>query len=164
MHQREYSITAQFQVYRPSPHMSDLASSSSRQPHQQQQSANIHVKTPEMLNYSTTDSMDTDDSVSPGCKRRASPEFPHIPKKRYAHCKFEQQQQQLMSSTRRPSTESCEPTTSSTSAVGDSSDCYVVESQLSPGSSTSVVPPPPSSSSLSSSDDSKDADSMWRPW
>ena len=149
---REYSITAQFQVYRPPIDMS--SSSLSQQP---QRPTAVHIsprtKTPEILNYSTTESMDTDDSVSPGCKRRASPEFPLIPKKRYAHCKFDDN---IPSWSRNGTRESSSEPTASTSAAD--SDCYVTESR--PGSAVIANNNNPPSSTC----DAKDVDSMWRPW
>lgn len=158
---REYSITAQFQVYRPPIDMSSNSSSQQQHPSTIHTSPRTSSKTPEILNYSTADSMDTDDSVSPGSKRRASPEFPHIPKKRYAHCKFEEM---LPSWSRNGARESFSEPTASTSAAD--SDSYVTAESLqqSPRPRSAAVTHNNLPSSSSSSCDGKDVDSMWRPW
>jgi hairy-and-enhancer-of-split protein len=135
---REYSITAQFQVYRPPVAPQPLRI------------------TPDLPPAHPSHEGSSDESVSPGSKRRASPDFPHIPKKRYAHFNFDESAGRL-----RTESESNEPVAStSSSSPGSaaaahpaSSDCYVVESQI-----VQLSPRPPSSS------DGKDTDSMWRPW
>ena len=133
---REYSITAQFQVYRPPVAPQPLRI------------------TPDLPAAHPAEGS-SDESISPGSKRRASPDFPHIPKKRYAHFNFDESAGRI-----RSESESNEPvaSTSSTSpssaAAHPASDCYVVESQIVQSSS----PRPPSST------DGKDSDSMWRPW
>ena len=116
---REYSITAQFQVYQP-PAPSTATCSSPE--------ADVTCS-------------DSADDLSPGSKRRASPEFPHIPKKRYAHCKFD------------------DSVIESDEASTSQNDCYVVESRI-----VQVSPVPSTSSSPPSADSSKEGDSMWRPW
>ncbi|KAI9556174.1 enhancer of split mgamma protein-like protein [Daphnia sinensis] len=130
---REYSITAQFQVYRPPVAPQPLR------------------VTPDMTaaaHPAEANGGSSDESTSPGSKRRASPDFPHIPKKRYAHFNFE------AADCGRVRTESeSEPVASTSTAPPHPSDCYVVESQI-----VQLSPRPPSSA------DGKDSDSMWRPW
>ncbi|XP_032779653.2 transcription factor HES-1 [Daphnia magna] len=129
---REYSITAQFQVYRPPVAPQPLR------------------MTPDMTAAHATEGNcgSSDESTSPGSKRRASPDFPHIPKKRYAHFNFE------AADCGRIGTESeSEPVAGTSAAAAHPSDCYVVESQI-----VQLSPRPPSSA------DGKDSDSMWRPW
>ena len=133
---REYSITAQFQVYRPPP---------VALPQPLRITPDFSLRLPSApADASGTSS---DESVSPGSKRRASPDSSfhsssssHVhPKKRYAHFNFAEESES-------------EPPVATTSS---SSDSYVVESQIAAQLSPSRPP---------SSADGKDADSMWRPW
>lgn len=139
---REYSITAQFQVYRPPVAPQPLRI------------------TPDLAAAHQTEGSSADESISPGSKRRASPDFPHIPKKRYAHFNFDESSGRVRTESESNNNEPV-ASTSSTSPSGatgstaahPSADCYVVESQI-----VQLSPRPPSST------DGKDSDSMWRPW
>lgn len=131
---REYSITAQFQVYRPPV---------APQP--------LRINPDDVPMIHPAESGSSDESVSPGSKRRASPDFPHIPKKRYAHFNFNGSNNDEPLRIRTES-ESEPVASTSTASSHPSSECYVVESQ--------IVQLSPSSTST----DGKDADSMWRPW
>lgn len=106
---REYSITAQFQVYRP--------------PVAPQPLRIIPDDLPSLAAH-PAETGSSDESASPASKRRASPDsFPHIPKKRYAHFNFDRSAESIR-------TESESEPVASTSTSSSSSECYVVESQI----------------------------------
>ena len=136
---REYSITAQFQVYRP-------VAGPPQQP--------LRIN-PDLLPTHTSETLSgssADESISPGIgKRRGSPvDFPNIPiKKRYNYHYHEADR------VGRHSDSESEPV-ASTSGGQHSNDCSVVESQIGQLSPTTERSP--------SSTDGKDVDSMWRPW
>ena len=147
---REYSITAQFQVYR---NLKSPDQAASRAP-----GAPVppipRALTPEVL-MATAEEAGRSDSPPNGLKRRASSaldqNFPQIPKKRYAHVKFEQESAHPH----------LPPASSPDPAAGSSSGVYVVESrilQMAPAGSSAP------SAGMAPPADCKEGDSMWRPW
>lgn len=143
---REYSITAQFQVYR---NTSD-------------ESAPLlgRSATPDVLLPAAHDAESATTSSASGVKQRPSSAleqaaFPQIPKKRYAHVKYEE----TPTSTSAASTPAAEPTSGVANAP-----FYVVESRILQLSPAGLSPAEAAAAAAAHPDDCKDPDSMWRPW